>query len=158
MGEIVKKYRPEGDSRALLCQLVVLGTYVKRRCNLRLIEKDSGRVSGEDLCLSFQDMVSALKLVGTDASLTWESGCDFGAEFSIYAFDMFEHLLETACFSAKRAVIEAENGAVCLRLSDCSEPFSPKADEPSPPEGFRTEQSRIDGGFCVRMTEGNGDV
>ena len=158
MGEIVKKYRPEGDSRALLCQLVVLGTYVKRRCNLRLIEKDSGRVSGEDLRLSFQDMVSALKLVGTDASLTWESGCDFGAEFSIYAFDMFEHLLETACFSAKRAVIEAENGAVCLRLSDCSEPFSPTADELPPPEGCRTEQSRIDGGLCVRMTEENGDV
>ena len=156
MREIVKKYRPGEENRDLLCQLVVLGTYVKRRCNLRLIEKDSGRVDGEDLRLSFQDMVSALNLVGIRASLDWESGCGFSAAFSIYAFDMLEFLLEYARFSAGDVSVKGKDGSVLLVLSGGAELFPSETDELPPSDGCRIERTWQSGAYCVRMTEGGG--
>ena len=154
MREIVIQYRPGEENRDLLCQLVVLGTYVKRRCNLRLIEKDCGQVNGEDLRLSFQDMISALKLIGTPASLDWEDGCGFSAEFSIYAFDMFEQLLEAVRFSGKTVSVKAKSVSVLLQLSGGTEQIWPEMDELTPPDCCTVDQSLQDGALCVRMTEG----
>ena len=154
MREIVKKYRPGEENRDLLCELVVLGTYVKRRCNLRLIEKDSGRVDGEDLRLSFQDMVSALNLVGIRAALLWESRGGFSASFSIYVFELLEFLLEYARFSVEEVSVKAEDGGFLLTLSGGAALFPSEVDELPPPDGCRTERAWQSGAYRVRITEG----
>lgn len=156
MKGIVKKYRPGEENRELLCQLVVLGTYVKRRCNLRLIEKETGYVDGEDLRLSFQNMISALNLVGTRASFDWDSRCSFSADFSIYAFDMLEFLLEYAHFSAEDISVKGEEGSIFMEVSGGMERFPSEADMLSPPDGCRIEQSRDGRGCSVKLTEGGG--
>lgn len=153
MREMVRKYRPEEENHELLEGLVILGTYVKRRCNLRLIEKDSGYVDGEDLRLSFQDMVSALKLTGIRASLTWENDSGFSAVFSIYAFDMLEFLLEYARFSVETVSVEVKNSHILLALSGEAALFPPEAGELPPPAGCRIERARQNGAYRVRITE-----
>ena len=156
MREIVKKYRPGEENRDLLCELVVLGTYVKRRCNLRLIEKDSGRVDGEDLRLSFQDMVSALNLVGIRAALRWESRRSFSVSFSIYVFELLEFLLEYARFSVEEVSVKAEDGGVLLALSSGAALFPSEVDELPPPDGCRIERAWQSGTYRVRITERGG--
>lgn len=153
MRELVKKYRPGEKNHELLASLVILGTYVKRRCNLRLIEKGSAHVDGEDLRLSFQDMISALKLTGIRTSLTWESGSGFSAAFSVYAFDMLEFLLEYTRFSVKTVSVEVKNSHVLLALSGEAALFPSEAVELPLPAGCRIERAWQNDAYCVRITE-----
>ncbi|MCR4671704.1 MAG: hypothetical protein K5637_00510 [Lachnospiraceae bacterium] len=71
--ELVKEiaeHPGEGGDRTLnMKYLLVLGTYIKRRCNLRLTEMEKGSVNLEDLELSLRDMDHALKATGLMAGL-----------------------------------------------------------------------------------------
>ena len=154
MQGLVKQYRPEEDNRVLQSQLVLLGTYVKRRCNLRLIEKESGQVTGEDLRLSFQDMIRALNLVGIPASLDWEGDCGYSSAFSIYALDMLEFMLEDIHYPVEKISVEAKIGSVRIFLMCDTEQVSLKTDDFPPPDGCGIRLSLQDGVYCLCMTEG----
>ena len=100
-----------------LRKLAVLGTYVKRRCNLRLIERESGRIDPADLKLSLKDLLGAIALSGTATSLSWETEHVFSPRFSIAVFDMIEAVMERSLFEAEGLKVSAEKDTVTLTVS-----------------------------------------
>ncbi len=104
------------DQRRRLQELLLLGTYVKRRCNLSLIQKEYGSVPEEDFRLSFQDMLSALSLIGVPTEFDWQTGLQLDCEEAIDAFEWFEEILEMEQYAFTKVSILAREGALILRL------------------------------------------
>lgn len=111
-----RRGRPETGKEDLR-KLAVLGTYVKRRCNLRLIERESGRIDPADLKLSLKDLLGAIALSGTATSLNWETEHVFSPRFSIAVFDMIEAVMERSLFEAETLKVSAEKDTVTLAVS-----------------------------------------
>lgn len=113
---ILKKRDAGADRDRLFRQLFLIGTYIKRRCNLRLIEKETGRITAEDLRLSFADMMFCLTQMGTDARLCWQPEETPGPEFSLFLFDALELLLEQEHFSLRSLSLAAEQRRFVLTV------------------------------------------
>lgn len=152
MKEITKKrsLAMQGDER--LRALVLLGTYVKRRCNLRLIQKETGGIPGEDLRLSLEDMKSAMSLMGVQAELDWNPGKQFSSGFSIYLFDVLEYLLEFERFDVKELIVTAEQEKV--RFSVIGGTKSAPIGAAPVAAAYAMEYKEIPGGFVVVLSEG----
>jgi len=116
MKEIAKKRHIDTDKSELLRMLYLLGTYVKRRCNLQLIMKETGEILFDDLLLSFRDMVSALRFMGIEAELNQTEAPEYSAEFSIFLFDTFENLLEYNHFRLKGAAVSLKADSTVFSL------------------------------------------
>ena len=108
MKEITKKRGLSDEGNKRLRELVLLGTYVKRRCNLRLIQKETGMIYEEDLRLSLEDMKSAMELIGVQAELDWNPTSSFSSGFLLYIFDVLEYLLEYERFDVKALTVAAK--------------------------------------------------
>ena len=154
MKEITKKGHLPEQGEQHLRELVLLGTYVKRRCNLRLIQKENGGIHGDDLKLSLEDMQSAMALMGVHTALDWSSAASFSPDFSIYLFDVLEQLLEYERFAVEELTIDANHGQVR---------FSVMGGGKEPPigslpvaavEGYAIDYQRIPGGYRIVLSEG----
>ena len=97
--ELLRKRETAVDKDLLFCQICLIGTYVKRRCNLRLLEQENGHLDEADLEFSFRDMIGSLNQFGIRAAMTWKGKTAFSSEFSLYLFDMLEFLLEYERFA-----------------------------------------------------------
>lgn len=53
--------------RVLFSRLCVLGTYIKRRSNLRLMQLSGDTITAGDLTLGYRDLMAALRKIGIDA-------------------------------------------------------------------------------------------
>lgn len=83
--------------RPPLESLYLLGTYVKQRCNLRLIQKDTGQIPLNDLRISFEAMAQALTLIGIHTRLDWQlNTCT--PDQALQLFDALEQQLEQISF------------------------------------------------------------
>lgn len=116
MRELVKKSRAFPDRPKFLHMMFVLGTYVKQRCNLRLIEQEAGRIRTEDICLSFQSMAAALRQSGAECTLVQSGAVRHSAAFWIDAFDQLEELIEQQDFRLRRVDIVIEDARVSYRV------------------------------------------
>lgn len=85
-------------TKKLLRKISALGTYIKRRCNLRLIQLSGERVNVYELTLAFRDLVSVLKAAGFDVEspLDLREGYEEipDSEEAIRLFDEFFHRYE----------------------------------------------------------------
>ena len=82
------------DRDEMMRRLCLVGTYVKRRCNLRLIELESGTIGMEELRLSLEDMVTSLELLGVSSKLIWEPTDVYSADYAMYVFDSVADRIE----------------------------------------------------------------
>lgn len=108
----------------LFREICLIGTYVKRRCDLRLIERSEGVISIEDLSLSFRDMIRCLLEMGTDARSFWLAVSPPSPGFSLFAIDLFEFLLEYERFEIASVEAVLEND---LSFSIALCPAKPRA-------------------------------
>jgi len=99
LGSLLAKRDTAEDKAALFRRICLIGTYVKRRCSLRLTEQADGAIPAEDLQLSFRDLSGCLREMGVDAALRWEDEPRLSAAFSLLTIDIFEFLLEFERFS-----------------------------------------------------------
>ena len=60
MKELTHSLDSEDDHRDTMRKLCLLGTYVKRRCNLQLIRLGMGTIDPKDMKISLEDMVKAI--------------------------------------------------------------------------------------------------
>ena len=105
------------DRNELIKKLCIVGTYVKRRCNLRIIEQQNGAIVSGELRLSLDDTVNTLKTVGIDASLDWQPQREFSDAFCLKVLDTIEAMLEERGFSIKSILIRVDNDA-SISLTD----------------------------------------
>jgi len=76
--------------RTLLSRICVIGTYIKRRSNLRLMQLSGDTITAGDLTLGYRDLIAALKKLGVNApdpSVDLEGQID--AEQAIRQYDHF---------------------------------------------------------------------
>ena len=95
-------------------RLLLLGTYIKRRSNLRLTQWENGGLEEEDLFLSFQDMLSAMETLGIRCKLRWEAKAGVSPLLALRAFDRLEALLEEKHFRAGTFELRAGDGFFSL--------------------------------------------
>lgn len=99
------------DKALLFRQICLLGTYVKRRCNLRLVEQSDGQISNEELALCYRDLISGLDQLGVKAAVSWRENVPLAPEFALFTLHVFESLLEHERFvpQAVTATYEASD-------------------------------------------------
>ena len=154
MKEITKKRDTGKSSVQLLRSLCLLGTYIKRRCNLLLIQKETGAICDDDLLLSFQGMVSAMNMIGIRSELDWHSDKRFSPGFSVCFFDALELLLEYERFSVGEMLISAERGRARFAVTG-STMNSPEAFvQLICAKGYPASCRDIPGGYEIILMEG----
>jgi hypothetical protein len=94
MKDIIANRERGADQEKNLCMLYLLGTYVKRRCNLRLIEQETGAIETEDLIISLENMVQALNIANIRTVFDRNNAAEFSSDFSIFVFDTLEKIEE----------------------------------------------------------------
>lgn len=82
------------DKAVLFKKICLIGTYIKRRCNLRLIEQSDGGISNQELALCYQELAGCLRQMGVAAEACWRGAKTLAPEFAIFTLDVFELLLE----------------------------------------------------------------
>jgi len=128
--DLLKNQEQAVDKGVLFRKICLIGTYVKRRCNLRLIEQSDGRITDNDLALCFNELTACLRQMGVEADVLWNTTSALSSEFAIFTLDFFEFLLENEHFDLHsiKAAFEPDNSflvSVCSN-SDPAEkiPFS----------------------------------
>lgn len=154
MKEITKKrqLRNQGDQH--LRELVLLGTYVKRRCNLRLIQKETGKIHGDDLRLSLEDMRSAMEMLSIRAELNWNPAGSFSPGFSICLFDILEYLLEYERFDMKEFTVTVLHKQVQFSVIGGAKSVCIGAIPVIPLDKYAAAYQEIPGGYTVTLSEG----
>ena len=99
------------DKAGLFKKICVIGTYIKRRCCLRLIEQSDGKVTSKDLELCYLELTGCLSQMGVAVEVFWETIAAPDPEFAIFTLDVFELLLEHERFemSAVKVTFETES-------------------------------------------------
>lgn len=109
----------------LFHKICLIGTYIKRRCNLRLIEQSDGIISNNDLTLCYNELTGCLRQMGIEADVIWNTEGALDPEFAVFTVDFFEFLLEQESFELQSitAAYETENSFSVRVRPDRSPPF-----------------------------------
>ena len=80
--------------RELLCRIVVVGAYLKRRNNLILVHEQDGSIKAEELSLSLDEMMKNLLVSGINCacSVQFENSIPSGVAMKL--FDFYEFVVE----------------------------------------------------------------
>lgn len=157
MREITRKRLPDARKEPLLRQLCILGTYVKRRCNLRLIQKEYGEIPDEDLRLSIQDLLSALDIMKISSKFHWSPDVHPSTEFSIYVFDMLEYLLEYERFDVEGVIVSTDATGVNISVSFPSGTNRREHPRTIDAKGYTVDWLDLGNGYRLILSEG-GDI
>ncbi len=93
-------------------KICLIGTYIKRRCNLRLIEQSDGMISNQEMELCFNEMASCLKQLGVEAEVILETSNTPSPEFAIFALDTIEYILENENFEIQAIKVAFETNTL----------------------------------------------
>ena len=100
-------------------QLLLVGTYVKRRCNLVLIHQESGTIPMGELRLTLSDFVACMNLAGIAANLIWEPEGAYAPAYMICIFDAVEQEMERICFAPDSITVAIrETAEITVRKDD----------------------------------------
>ena len=94
LDNLLKKREWTTDKSALFRKICLIGTYVKRRCNLRLVEQSDGVISNKELELSYAELIGCLQQMGVKAEVIWKEAKQLAPEHAILTLEVFEFLLE----------------------------------------------------------------
>ena len=108
LSKLLKKLEWTQDKTALLRKICLIGTYIKRRCNLRLIELSDGAIPHKELELSYHELIGCLRQMGVEAEACWIDATVLAPEFAIFTLDFFEFLLEYERFDLNAIGIKLE--------------------------------------------------
>ncbi|MCQ2580481.1 MAG: hypothetical protein MJ159_07285 [Treponemataceae bacterium] len=124
LAQLIKSFKQQQNAekkRQILCRMLMLGAYLKRRSNLIFIGQQSGTIEARDLELCFEEMMENLKLIGIN------TGCfvNCGEKLSMWAatsiFDFYEYVIETSfnCLSAIMVRVYKSNSSlfVCIEAA-----------------------------------------
>ncbi len=154
MNELTKKCSVASESNQLLRHLYLLGTYVKRRCNLRLIQREMGRISSDDLYLSLKNMISALNILGIQAKLSWQQTQEPSADFSIFLFDTLEQIIENERFELDAISLNAENERFSVDVNKQNAMLPDETIFAVKNAGFHIHSRVMPNGYRIVLTEG----
>lgn len=106
MKELIHRQDSGDGDRETMRKLCLLGTYVKRRCNLKLIRLGMGTIDPMDMRISLEDMVRAAGNINIRASVNWNPSNLLPSDFYLFVLDTLERVLEYEDFRLREIRIE----------------------------------------------------
>ena len=116
MKELIHRQDSGDDDAETMRKLCLLGTYVKRRCNLKLILLGMGTIDPVDMRISLEDMVRAAGNMNILASINWNSSDLLPSDFYLFVLDTLERVLEYEDFRLKEIRIETIPDGASLEI------------------------------------------
>ena len=114
----------------LFRKVCLVGTYIKRRCNLRLIELSDGKIQNKELELSYKELFSYLQEMGVEVQAFWHTDETLVSELAIFSLDVFAFLLEYESFEPHSInIIFETNISFSIQISSKSTHAEPPVEQ-----------------------------
>lgn len=127
-------------------RICLIGTYIKRFCNLRLTYQEQQTIPMGDLAISLQDMAKCMKNIGIRTSLDFCPISNLGPELILLITKTLEEILEEADFRLTSVAIQISN-TVCFEITGTDHEFVSRSLE----GGYSLQTEKIPAGYRLLL-------
>ena len=122
LAELQKTEDPD-RARRLLGQVIIIGTYIKRRNNLIFVGMQRGVICIQELLLCFNESSENISVYGADCRTVVKGEGQLTVEQATQAYDLFEAVVEVELESLRALLISIEVGeraevAICVSATE----------------------------------------
>ena len=119
----LQKTEDSGRARHLLGQVIIIGTYIKRRSNLIFVGEQRGAISVQELLLCLNESSENISVYGADCKAIVKGEDQLTVEQATQVYDLFEAVVETGLESLRALLISIEVGkwvevALCVSAAE----------------------------------------
>ena len=119
----LQKTEDSGRARHLLGQVIIIGTYIKRRSNLIFVGEQRGAISAQELLLCLNESSENISAYGADCKAIVKGEGLLTVEQATQVYDLFEAVVETELESLRALLISIEVGkwvevALCVSAAE----------------------------------------
>ena len=119
----LQKTEDSGRARHLLGQVIIIGTYIKRRSNLIFVGEQRGAISVQELLLCLNESSENISVYGADCKAIVKGESLLTVEQATQIYDLFEAVVETELESLRALLISIEVGkwvevALCVSAAE----------------------------------------
>ena len=107
----LQKTEDSNRARHLLGQVIIIGTYIKRRSNLIFVGEQRGAISVQELRLCLNESSENISVYGADCKAIVKGEGQLTVEQATQVYDLFEAVVETELESLRALLISVEVGA-----------------------------------------------
>ena len=107
LAELQKTEDPD-RARHLLGQVIIIGTYIKRRSNLTFVGVQRGAISVQELRLCLNESSENISIYGADCRTIIKGESQLTVEQATQVYDLFEAVVETELESLRALLISIE--------------------------------------------------
>jgi len=111
------------EKKELLRRIVMVGSYLKRRNNLMLVNEQAGSIKEDELRLSVEEMVKNLRLVGINSACSVQLGRNVTVNEAMKLLDFYEYVVENSFDGLKNLLVRffcREDGCYACVDAECS--------------------------------------
>ena len=123
-------------------RICLIGTYIKRFCNLRLTYQEQQTIPMGDLAISLQDIAKCMKNIGIRTSLDFCPISNLGPELILLITKTLEEILEEADFRLTSVAIQISD-TVCFEITGTDHEFVSRSLE----GGYSLQTEKIPAGY-----------
>ena len=124
MNSLIGKCRTADDKTAYLGQIALIGTYIKRRSNMRLNSAENKMTSREEMMTALRDISKCLELLGTNSAHEYLSTKDIDTEYAVFILDTLEQVFERLSFDIDEIYLSVgADESFVLEITNESRPF-----------------------------------
>ena len=122
LAELRKTEDPD-RARHLLGQVIIIGTYIKRRSNLIFVGVQRGAISVQELRLCLNESSENISVYGADCKTIVKGEGQLTVEQATQVYDLFEAVVETELESLRALLVSIEIGkrvevALCVAAAE----------------------------------------
>ena len=122
LAELQKTEEPD-RARHLLGQVIIIGTYIKRRSNLIFVGVQRGAISVQELRLCLNESSENISVSGADCKTIVKGEGQLTVEQATQVYDLFEAVVETELESLRALLVSIEVGkrvevALCVAAAE----------------------------------------
>lgn len=129
-------------------RICLIGTYIKRFCNLRLTYQEQQTIPMGDLALSLQDMAKCMKNLGIWTSLDFCPTLNLEPELILLITKTLEEILEEADFRLTSVAIQISD-TVCFEITGTDHEFVSRSLE----GGYSLQAEKIPAGYRLLLLQ-----
>ena len=127
-------------------RICLIGTYIKRFCNLRLTYQEQQTIPMGDLAISLQDIAKCMKNLGIRTSLDFCPTSNLEPELILLITKTLEEILEEADFRLTSVAIQISD-TVCFEITGTDHEFVSRSLE----GGYSLQTEKIPAGYWLLL-------
>ena len=127
-------------------RICLIGTYIKRFCNLQLTYQEQKTIPMGDLAISLQDVAKCMKKLGIRTSLDFCPTSNLAPELILLIMKTLETILEDADFRLTSMAIRISD-TVCFEITGTDHGIAPHSLE----DGYRFQTEKIPAGYRLLL-------